>query len=100
MSWASSRRTTRTDDTAYSSMGLFNVNMPMLYGEGEKAVVRLQEEIIKVSDDHTIFIWGSEFRGSHRTKELGERYSGHNRMRIYVSPTSPPAQPRNKTKHA
>jgi hypothetical protein len=64
MSWASSRRATRTEDTAYSLMGLFNVNMPMLYGEGKKAFVRLQEEIIKVSDDHTIFAWGSEFSGS------------------------------------
>ena len=31
--------------------------MPMLYGEGERAFVRLQEEIIRISDDHTIFAW-------------------------------------------
>ncbi|KAF7905736.1 hypothetical protein EAF00_000015 [Botryotinia globosa] len=31
--------------------------MPLLYGEGTKAFVRLQEEIIKVSVDHTIFCW-------------------------------------------
>jgi len=29
----------------------------MLYGEGAKAFLRLQEEIIKQSDDHTIFAW-------------------------------------------
>ncbi|EAQ88622.1 hypothetical protein CHGG_05241 [Chaetomium globosum CBS 148.51] len=57
MSWASNRETTRVEDTAYSLMGLFDVNMPMLYGEGEKAFLRLQQEIIKTSDDHSIFAW-------------------------------------------
>ncbi|KAK0718981.1 hypothetical protein B0T21DRAFT_386625 [Apiosordaria backusii] len=58
MSWASRRKTARVEDTAYCLMGLFDVNMPMLYGEGEKAFIRLQEQIIKTSDDHTIFAWG------------------------------------------
>lgn len=57
MSWASKRETTRVEDIAYCLMGLFNINMPMLYGEGEKAFIRLQEEIIKDSDDHSIFAW-------------------------------------------
>ncbi|KAM7224600.1 vegetative incompatibility protein HET-E-1 [Rhypophila decipiens] len=59
MAWASQRKTTRPEDTAYCLMGLFGVNMPLLYGEGlEGAFTRLQEEIIKVSDDHTLFSWG------------------------------------------
>ncbi|KAK5051939.1 hypothetical protein LTR84_002742 [Exophiala bonariae] len=57
MSWAANRITTRIEDQAYSLMGLFDVNMPMLYGEGEKAFIRLQEEIIKYSGDQTIFAW-------------------------------------------
>ncbi|KAL8847786.1 MAG: hypothetical protein Q9221_007185 [Calogaya cf. arnoldii] len=57
MSWASRRKTTRVEDIAYCLLGIFDVNMPMLYGEGEKAFMRLQEEIIKQSDDHTIFAW-------------------------------------------
>ncbi|RSL88326.1 hypothetical protein CEP52_015269 [Fusarium oligoseptatum] len=57
MSWASSRQTTRPEDVAYSLMGLFNVNMPMLYGEGDRAFIRLQEEIMKQSDDQSIFAW-------------------------------------------
>lgn len=57
MSWAARRKTTRIEDQAYSLMGLFNVNMPMLYGEGEKAFTRLQEEIIKYSADQSIFAW-------------------------------------------
>ncbi|EME44182.1 hypothetical protein DOTSEDRAFT_172260, partial [Dothistroma septosporum NZE10] len=58
MSWAARRKTSRPEDRAYSLMGLFNVNMPMLYGEGaEKAFLRLQEEIMKLSDDQSIFAW-------------------------------------------
>ena len=57
MSWASKRVTTRPEDTAYCLLGIFDVNMPMLYGEREKAFLRLQEEIIKRSDDHSIFSW-------------------------------------------
>lgn len=58
MSWASSRQTTRGEDIAYCLLGIFDINMPMLYGEGkDKAFLRLQEEIIKRSDDHTIFAW-------------------------------------------
>ncbi|KAK3693444.1 heterokaryon incompatibility protein-domain-containing protein [Podospora appendiculata] len=59
MSWAANRKTTRPEDTAYSLMGIFSVNMPPLYGEGaENAFVRLQEAILNTSDDHTIFAWG------------------------------------------
>jgi ankyrin repeat protein len=62
MSWASKRETTRVEDLAYCLMGIFGVNMPMLYGEGEKAFIRLQEEIMKVSDDYSLFAWES-FQG-------------------------------------
>ena len=57
MSWASGRTTTRIEDIAYSLMGLFEVNMPLLYGEGRKAFTRLQHEIVKISDDESIFAW-------------------------------------------
>ena len=58
MSWASLRFTSRTEDTAYSLMGLFGVHMPLLYGEGPAAFARLQEEIIKTTDDQSIFAYG------------------------------------------
>ncbi|KAI6147819.1 heterokaryon incompatibility protein-domain-containing protein [Pisolithus tinctorius] len=45
------------EDRAYSLLGLFDVNMPMLYGEGSKAFRRLQFEIIRASSNHTIFAW-------------------------------------------
>jgi hypothetical protein len=38
-------------------MGLFNVNMTLLYGEAERAFIRLQEEIMKISADETLFAW-------------------------------------------
>jgi len=57
MSWAARRRTTRIEDRAYSLLGLFNVNMPLIYGEGNSAFRRLQEEILKNSTDQTIFCW-------------------------------------------
>ena len=57
MSWASYRETTRKEDVAYCLMGLFGVNMPLLYGEEDEAFIRLQEEILKNSDDHSLFAW-------------------------------------------
>lgn len=57
MSWASKRTATRIEDIAYSLLGIFDVNMPMLYGEGQKAFQRLQEEIIRRTNDHTVFAW-------------------------------------------
>lgn len=59
MSWAAERRTTRLEDTAYSLLGIFDINMPLIYGEGHKAFIRLQEEIIKRVNDLTIFAWQS-----------------------------------------
>ncbi|RYP59310.1 hypothetical protein DL770_010237 [Monosporascus sp. CRB-9-2] len=48
MAWAESRQTTRDEDKAYSLLGIFDVQMPLIYGEGrEKAFKRLQEEIDK-----------------------------------------------------
>ncbi|KAK0647095.1 heterokaryon incompatibility protein-domain-containing protein [Cercophora newfieldiana] len=58
MSWAARRQTTRREDRAYCLMGIFDINMTMLYGEGDRAFVRLQEEIIRTSDDESIFAWG------------------------------------------
>jgi hypothetical protein len=48
MSWATKRETKREEDEAYCLLGIFDICMPLLYGEGkEKAVIRLREEIGK-----------------------------------------------------
>ena len=63
MSWASRRETSRTEDTAYCLLGLFDVNMPLLYGEGSNAFLRLQSAIIQSSQDSTILAWEDYDRG-------------------------------------
>ncbi|PIL26165.1 hypothetical protein GSI_11920 [Ganoderma sinense ZZ0214-1] len=64
MSFAARRETTRSEDRAYSLMGLFDVNITTLYGEGgERAFRRLQEEIMRHSPDTTLFAWGSALAG-------------------------------------
>ncbi|GAW15405.1 hypothetical protein ANO14919_048140 [Xylariales sp. No.14919] len=68
MSWAAKRQTTRLEDMAYCLIGIFEVNMPMLYGEGQRAFLRLQEEIVKDTNDLSIFAW--------RTAAKGQKYHG------------------------
>ncbi|KAI1212585.1 HET-domain-containing protein [Annulohypoxylon truncatum] len=70
MCWAAKRKTSRKEDMAYCLLGIFDVNMPLLYGEGDKAFQRLQEEIIKQSTDQTVFTWS--FDGSHETDEAND----------------------------
>lgn len=57
MSWAATRQATRKEDVAYSLLGIFGINMPLLYGEEEKAFLRLQQKIISSCPDTTIFAW-------------------------------------------
>ena len=57
MSWAARRNTTRIEDEAYCLFGLFDVNMPTLYGEGRNAFYRLQEVIMSTSPDTSLFAW-------------------------------------------
>ena len=62
LSWAAHRKVTREEDAAYSLLGLFDVNLPLLYGEGrEKAFVRLQKAIYDSTADHSLLL----FRYSH-----------------------------------
>lgn len=68
MSWAAQRNTTRFEDKAYSLLGIFQVNMPLLYGEGNRAFLRLQEEILKTTEDYTIFAWPGAEDGNEALK--------------------------------
>ncbi|KAI1798086.1 HET-domain-containing protein [Ganoderma leucocontextum] len=79
MSWASQRETSRTEDKAYSLMGIFDISIAPLYGEGERAFVRLQTEILRSLPDQSIFAWGMlslnplPLPGSHREGRDGRR---------------------------
>ncbi|KAK0621927.1 cytochrome P450 [Bombardia bombarda] len=60
MGWAAKRQTTRVEDAAYCLLGIFDVNMPMIYGEGGKAFIRLQEAIALTTNDLSLFAWSDE----------------------------------------
>lgn len=60
MSWAARRTTTRLEDQAYCLLGIFQVHMPLLYGEGNNAFMRLQEVIIQETNDLSLFAWKSD----------------------------------------
>jgi len=69
MSWAARRKTKREEDAAYSLLGIFDIHMPLIYGEGrEKAFKRLREEIDKA-------LKGRSF--PHVTTILYEEYKYH-----------------------
>ncbi|PVH70367.1 hypothetical protein DL98DRAFT_437184 [Cadophora sp. DSE1049] len=60
ISWTSSRQTTRVEDLAYCLFGIFDVNFPLIYGEGQKAFIRLQEAIARETNDLSLFAWTSQ----------------------------------------
>ena len=59
MAWASRRKTTRVEDLAYCLLGIFGINIPLLYGEGDRAFERLQFQILADTEDLTLFAWKS-----------------------------------------
>ncbi|KAF2764563.1 hypothetical protein EJ03DRAFT_245340, partial [Teratosphaeria nubilosa] len=72
LSWAAERETTRIEDVAYSLLGILDVNMPNLYGEGQRAFRRLQEEFMRTSTDLSILAWSPIIA----TSETGALASG------------------------
>ena len=51
MTWAEKRKTKRKEDKAYSLLGIFSIYMPLIYGEGENAIIRLRRKISKSLKD-------------------------------------------------
>ncbi|KAI6016669.1 hypothetical protein BKA83DRAFT_685111 [Pisolithus microcarpus] len=61
LQWASLRHTTRPEDIAYSLFGIFNVHLPVMYGESaENALGRLLAEIVSQSGDISVLDWVGE----------------------------------------
>jgi heterokaryon incompatibility protein (HET) len=71
MSWASTRKTTRVEDEAYCLMGLFGIHMPLLYGEGKNAFLRLQLEILRSTYDYTLFAYKHLEGRTNRSSRVG-----------------------------
>lgn len=68
-SWMRGRYTTRPEDMAYCLMGVFEVHMPLLYGEGKpNALWRLKEEVEKVTPDQ-IPLNSQKFTGRPRGQD-------------------------------
>ena len=62
LSWMSKRTTTKVEDMSYCLLGIFGISLPVLYGEGCRAFLRLQDEIMKHTGDMSLFNWSG--RGS------------------------------------
>ena len=93
MSWAAKRRTTRLEDEAYSLMGIFGIHMPTLYGEGRQAFRRLQEEIMKLTMDTSLFVWGPStaidaLSSAPRYCDMGSSHSDPYSFLFAPSPTA------------
>ena len=73
MSWASARKT-RKEDIAYCFLGIFKVNMALLYGEGYNAFVPLQLELLNLLNNHTIFAW--RMAGENGVPEVNPQTNG------------------------
>jgi ankyrin repeat protein len=90
MSWAKNRDTTREEDKAYSLLGIFDVSMSPIYGEGvKKAFYRLREELhraIKRNLDDLSTISPPTFNSNKRLKTVHSQPSSSPSCRDSNSP--------------
>ncbi|KAG8163119.1 hypothetical protein KVR01_007597 [Diaporthe batatas] len=66
MTWAAGLSSNPIEDAAYSLLGIFNVSMPIMYGEGVESFIRLQEEIFKSTTDYSLLAWKPQTRQPYR----------------------------------
>jgi hypothetical protein len=67
---------------AYSLLGLFDINMPLLYGEVDRAFLRHQEHTSANPTDHSIFAWVLNIGSA----EANENHSRSHRSNFARSP--------------
>ena len=60
---ASTRQTTRVEDSAYSLLGISSMSLPIVYGEGNKALRRFLAQLLTNSGDTNILAWTGRFGG-------------------------------------
>jgi ankyrin repeat protein len=79
-SWAANRHTKREEDAAYSLLGIFDIHMPLLYGEGQiKAFARLERKIKKSLEyrlSTTPLLGLSTEQQDHKQELFSSRHSG------------------------
>ena len=93
MSWTANRQTKHKEDRAYSLLGIFNISMPLIYGEGaEKAFGRLREEIYKRSKrrkfDELLTVSHTS-NSTKRPKTLQSQLSPSDRNLNFLDPNPP-----------
>lgn len=54
MRWAMKRQTKKKEDRAYCLLGIFNVFLPLIYGEGDHAFTRLQQAVGSVLEGDSL----------------------------------------------
>ncbi|QIX00101.1 hypothetical protein AMS68_005618 [Peltaster fructicola] len=99
MSWAASRATTRKEDESYCLLGVLGINMTLLYGEGDKAFTRLQEEVLRMSTDCSVFLWS---RGRHSrldSRKLRALRQPPDINRVLLAPSAAVFKPCSKITH-
>lgn len=82
-SWAATRRTTRVEDAAYSLLGVFGVNMPLLYGERHRAFERLCREILREIGDPTVLGHNGDTLYPDRAALFSKRSVTDNAISLY-----------------
>jgi len=93
MSWAATRETTRIEDLAYCLFGIFDVYLPLIYGEGSRSFIRLQEAIAQNNPDLSLFAWTSPadtqpYRGIFALRP--REFEKCSTIKNTVSPMDPP----------
>ncbi|KAG1735411.1 hypothetical protein EDB19DRAFT_1854032 [Suillus lakei] len=91
MSWLALRKTAKIEDMAYCMMGIFGVHMPVMYGERKNAFVRLQKEIMNLTDDLSLFDWVGE------PSELHSYFASH--PSCFVKPPAGRGRGSSKNSH-
>lgn len=87
MGWASNRQTTREEDKVYSLLGIFDIHMPLIYGEGyKKAFKRLEKEIEGDSKSQSSI--STQFLTAEG--EQPKRIEDHRKHRVMLSPEDLP----------
>lgn len=75
------------EDRAYSLLGIFDVNISTVYGEGDHAFIRLQEEILKHIPDQSIFAWGPPMLRDSGALKRSVNSAGKLRLRALLAVT-------------
>lgn len=84
LSWMAPRTTKRVEDRAYCLLGILGIHMTTLYGEGDKAFVRLQEKIMKISVDTSIFAWGAQISWRDLGDFRAQAHDDHSNSNHYL----------------